>query len=613
MAITVTSYGAAFPATTFLSEYLLTTSTTFLSGFETGSRSRGTTYYETRNSTRTAISSTTSESTILGTNNGNTVTPVEFESLQASDANSVGFSVFNTAIVSTVVGTTEVFVVDTDYEDGGYFEEQTFAQTQTTRDSSTATTTTATSFTTSRNSADEVSFYTATTTKSVTTSTTATATFETFGTSAVSSSRLSRGVESTEYVYAAPDEVLWVASATGFDSQAIITAVGSTATSHSRKLGNASTVNITTNNANVTWAASTHGTLSETGSFTIRTFAAFTTTIIRTLTSFSVGTLTGNVVSSFSNRLPHLTDTYTTQTFTTSTSSYVRSNYSLVAAGGSGASSEALTSSGVIVSRYPVRVADRGLEYEQLRTIAVSTSFPYTRAIPGYSLVTKSGATVAGNSLVTTGAPAWFYLPAVFSDTSTTFFNNVHVLNRRTGGFMTYTDEVSGWLTGLTVGSDSSLATTITFAQHRRGRYVPLPGSFAKYTVSKDSFTYTRSTSTNSTTASTTTSTLLDLAGGTSRIEEGLRVSGFSPFVFGFYSAQTIGGGVPSGETNFANVVGPAKINNSTVSTFGGSLSSTTDTSGTASFVNALATMYAVTATGTANDIVTQRNITSMV
>lgn len=612
MAITVTSYGAAGPATTFLSEVNVSNSTGNTGA--SSSRTTASSFYESRNSTQTIQSQTTSGSSSTATGTGS--------SSSASSSNSTVFTaavlavsvaVSNSAIVSSVMATTETFIVDTDFEDGGYWDETTFSQTQTTRTASTATTTEGSAYTTSKDSNDKISFYSTTTTQSVTTSTTATSTFETFGTSSASS-QVTLGQESSQFVYAAPDEVLWIASATGFDSQAIITAVGSTATSHSRKLGNASTVNITTgNNANVTWAASTHGTLSETGSFTTRIFASFTTTIIRTLTSFSFGTLTGNVVSSFSNRLPHLTDTYTTLTFTTSTSSYVRSNYSLVAAGGTGASSEALTSSVTFLSLYPVRIANGGLEYESFSGNVVSTSFPYTRAIPGYSRVTRSGATVAGNSLVTTVAPAWFYRPAVFSDTSTTFFNNVHAVNRRTGGFMTYTDEVSGWLTGLTVGSDSSVATTITFAEHRRGRYVPLPGSFAKYTVSNDSFTYTRSTSTNSTTASTTTSTLLDLAGGTSRIEEGRRVSGFSPFVFGFYSAQTIGGGVPSGETNFANVVGPAKINNSTVSTFGGSLSSTTNTSGTASFVNALATMYAVTATNTLADIVTQRNITSMV
>ena len=607
MAIIVTSYGAAGPATTFLSEVNVSNSTGNTGA--SSSRTTASSYYLSQNSTQTIFSSTSSGSSSTATGTGSSSsTSTSVSAVSTASVFTFPVAVSNSAIVSSVMATTETFIVDTDFEDGGYWDETTFSQTQTTRTASTATTTEGSAYTTSKDSNDKISFYSTTTTQSVTTSTTATSTFETFGTSSASS-QVTFGQESSQFVYAAPDEVLWIASATGFDSQAIITAVGSTATSHSRKLGNASTVNITTgNNANVTWAASTHGTVSETGSYTIRPFAAFTTTIIRTLT--------GNVVSSFSNRLPHLTDTYTTQTVTTSTSSYVRSSYSLVAAGGTGASSEALTSSVIFLSRYPVRIANGGLEYESLSGNVVSTSFPYTRAIPGYSRVTESAATVAGNSLVTTGAPAWFYLPAVFSDTSTTFFNNVHVLNRRTGGFMTYTDEVSGWLTGLTVGSDSSVATTITFAQHRRGRYVPLPGSFAKYTVSKDSFTYTRSTSTNSTTASTTSSTLLDLAGQSRLLEEGVRVASLSsqsPFLAGFFTGQTIGGGVPSGETNFANVVGPAKINNSTVSTFNGSLSSTTNTSATASFVNALATMYAVTATGTANDIVTQRNITSMV
>ena len=602
MAITVTSYGAALPATTFLSEYLLTTSTTFVSGFETGSRSRGTTYYEARNSTRTAISSTTSESTILGTNNGDTVTPVELETLQASDAGSVGFSVFNTAIVSTVVGTTEVFVVDTDYFEGGYFEEQTFAQTRTTRDSSTATTTTATSFTTSRDSADEVSFYTATTTKSVTTLTTATATFETFGTSSVSSSRLSVGVESTEYVYAAPDEVLWVASAAAFNSRAVLTAVGSTATSHSRKLDNVSLADITTvSGAAVTWAASTQGTLSKTESFNRTTFGPSTKTIIRSLTTFPG--VFGNVVSQFSTKLPHLTDTYTFQTFAVTTGSYLESSYNLVAPGGSGVASEQQTSSVTFISRFLAQRAQRGLTFEQTATKAASTAFAYTRSVAGYSRVTQSGASVEGNSLIGTAPARWVYSPAANSNISLSSPLIVHGVSRRTSGFMTYTDNVSGWITGLTVPTDSSLATTVTFAKHRRDRNILLPGSFEKYTVSKDSFTYTRSTATESGTTSTTSSTLLALAGQSTLVEDG----GF------FGTGQTIGGAAQTGETIFANVVGPAKVNNSTTSNFGPALSSTTNTAGTASFVNPLATLWAATATNTIADIVTQRNITSLV
>ena len=602
MAITVTSYGAALPATTFLSEYLLTTSTTFVSGFETGSRSRGTTYYQTRDSTRTAISSTTSESTILGTNNGDTVTPVELETLQASDAGSVGFSVFNTAIVSTVVGTTEVFVVDTDYFEGGYFEEQTFAQTQTARDSSTATTTTATSFTTSRDSADEVSFYTATTTKSVTTSTTATATFETFGTSSVSSSRLSVGVESTEYVYAAPDEVLWVASAAAFNSRAVLTAVGSTATSHSRKLDNVSLADITTvSGAAVTWAFSTQGTLSKTESFNRTTFGPSTKTIIRSLTTFPG--VFGNVVSQFSTKLPHLTDTYTFQTFAVTTGSYLESSYNLVAPGGSGVASEQQTSSVTFISRFLAQRAQRGLTFEQTATKAASTAFAYTRSVAGYSRVTQSGASVEGNSLIGTAPARWVYSPAANSNISLSSPLIVHGVSRRTSGFMTYTDNVSGWITGLTVPTDSSLATTVTFAKHRRDRNILLPGSFEKYTVSKDSFTYTRSTATESGTTSTTSSTLLALAGQSTLVEDG----GF------FGTGQTIGGAAQTGETIFANVVGPAKVNNSTTSNFGPALSSTTNTAGTASFVNPLATLWAATATNTIADIVTQRNITSLV
>ena len=502
------------------------------------------------------------------------------------------------------MGYAETFIVDTDYEEGGYEDITTIAITSTTRTSSTATTTSGsgiTAFTTSKNTDNKISFYSTTTTRDVTTLTTATATFETFGTSSVSTV-LTSYQQSSEFVYAAPDEVLWIVSATGFNSQAVLTAVGTTATSHSRRLESWTKINATylSSGDDITWPASTQGTLSQTGSYSVTTWGTTATTIIRTLTN--------TTISNFSNRLPHLTNTKTTFTYTTTSSSYVQSSYSLVAPGNPGVvrASEIATSSVTFLSRYPVRRAESGLEYEELRTLAVSTSFLYTRAIPGYARI-NSNESAAGESLIYNPATAWFYTTLAES------FSNVHAVNRRTGGFMTYTDEVSGWLTGLTVGSDSSVATTITFAEHRRGRYVPLPGSFAKYTVSNDSFTYTRSTSTNSTTASTTTSTLLDLAGGTSRIEEGLRVSGFSPFVFGFYSAQTIGGGVPSGETNFANVVGPAKINNSTVSTFGGSLSSTTNTSGTASFVNALATMYAVTATNTLADIVTQRNITSMV
>lgn len=604
MAITVTSYGAAFPATTFLSEYLLTTSTTFLSGFETGSRSQGTTYYETRDSTRRAISSTTSESTILGTNNGNTVTPVEFESLIASDANSVGLFVFNTAIVSTAVGTTEVFVED----DPGYFEEQTFAQTQTTRNSSTATTTTATSFTTSRDSADEVSFYTATTTKSVTTSTTATATFETFGTSSVSSSRLSGGVESTEYVYAAPDEVLWVASAAAFNSRAVLTAVGSTATSHSRKLDNVSLADITTaSGAVVTWPESTQGTLSKTESFNTITFGPATKTIIRSLTTFPG--LFGNVVSQFSTKLPHVTDTYTLKTVAVTSGSYVESSYSLVAPGGSGVASEQQTASVTFISRFPVQRAQRGLTFEQIFTKAASTAFAYTRAVSGYSRVTQSGASVEGNSLISTAPTQWAYSifdnPVLLPDFSSVLKSPfiVHGVSRRTSGFMTYTDNVSGWITGLTVPTDSSLATTVTFARHRRDRNVLLPGSFEKYTVSKNSFTYTRSTAAESGTTSTTSSTLLALAGQSTLVEDG----GF------FGSGQTIGGGAQTGETIFANVVGLAKVNNSVTSNFGSALSSTTNTAGSASFVNAMATLWAAPATNTIADIVTQRNITSMV
>jgi hypothetical protein len=503
------------------------------------------------------------------------------------------------------MGYAETFIVDTDYEEGGYEDITTIAITSTTRTSSTATTTSGsgiTAFTTSKNTDNKISFYSTTTTRDVTTLTTATATFETFGTSSVSTV-LTSYQQSSEFVYAAPDEVLWIASATGFNAQAVLTAVGTTATSHSRRLESWTKINATylSSGADITWPASTQGTLSQTGSYSVTTWGTTATTIIRTLTN--------TTISNFSNRLPHLTNTKTTLTYTTTSSSYVQSSFSLVAPGFNARASEIATSSVTFLSRYPVRRAESGLEYEELRTLAVSTSFLYTRAIFGYQRI-NSNESAAREFLIYNPATAWFYTTLAES------FNNVHVLNRRTGGFMTYTDELSGWLTGLTVGSDSSVATTITFAQHRRGRYVPLPGSFAKYTVSKDSFTYTRSTSTNSTTASTTSSTLLDLAGQSRLLEEGVRVASLSsqsPFLRGFFTGQTIGGGVPSGETNFANVVGPAKINNSTVSTFNGSLSSTTNTSATASFVNALATMYAVTATGTANDIVTQRNITSMV
>jgi trimeric autotransporter adhesin len=640
--IAVISYGDLLEGTTYRSQNSFSTLITFSTLTENAGNPGGTSYTESaseasttgmvlRDSTKTEItgsSSSSSSSSFSFSRSTQSFTFTykesffgpELTSTQPSSGTSgtgsnsqsssglVSFSstltntytaaVYNTAYVTSLESESEVYVED---EDGGYFETQTYAETKTTRVSSTSTTTQSSVFTTSKDSDDKISFNGQSTTLNVTTSTTATATFESFW-ATTASTVLTVGQDSTYLFYAAPDEVLWsLPEVGGFSSAAILTQIGNTVTSLSEKLNFQSVIPITTSSAG--------GTLS----FPSAVVSGFETgSYIRTTTQ---GTSSRTVFPNGQGVLPVVTSSFAINRITTTSSSYLKYNYNVQRVGGVGAFATAARNEPfVYFSQYPVKIAFLGLEYETLATRYVSTQIAYSVALEGYSNVgSETSVTVAGNSLVNffPTQTTWGFGQNVLGTGGYDLtLSNIFANTRRSEGIMTSSADPQGWLTGVSVPtSETSRRTTVQMAQHYSGRHVPLPGSFEKYTVSKNSFTYTLSTSAESTasvsTTSTTSSTLLALA-GSARTSEG-------SFAFGAVSAR-IGGGAQIDETIFANVVGVAKVNNSAVSTFGANLSSTTGTNGTASFVHALPTIYAVPVTPQKGaGVLTQRNITTLV
>lgn len=470
----------------------------------------------------------------------------------------------NTSYTSSIVNSIEsTSLASSVAEFGEYFYEESYSETKTTRTVSTVTTAQAFFYTTSSSPDSVVVFDAQTTTQNITTTATATGTFERLG--LVSNTTVTTLGQAQYLVFQAENaEVLWVLPTTNqFTDFVELTRVASTATKTT-----VGPLNLFGDIIDITTASSYVDipTVSSAAS-QASTCVTTTTVITQPLFLFTQG----------SDFLPVRTTSFSNQNLaalTTTTRSFFAISIFKSAGGGRAVgATQNVTSFYTFPSFYPYRTVDLGgVQYDVLRARPVSSEFVYAAAVPGYSFVDSGVAqtqTIQGNSFVE--KPRVFGY-GLFDDQRVP----VAVTSFQTG-WLTSSAGPGGFLSGPNVGTETSNRTQISVAKHYRSSFVAMPGSFSRYTIAQNSLTYTVSTSTAGTTTSTTSSTVLNLAGSTQTTIS---------TVFDVASSRTIGGAAQPNETIFANAFGFAKLNNSTLTFFGGNMSSTTESSASASFLN---------------------------
>jgi hypothetical protein len=409
----------------------------------------------------------------------------------------------------------------------------------------------------------------------------------------------SSGIRDTHYFfYAEPGEVLWVVPpAANFSAHAVLTDAGSTATSFSFSSATNQTVALQEVNASASIAVGAQSTV----------LSSSTASYIRTTTAVEPTTIYANL-----NRFPpSVTPTSSGgRLFTTTSGTYLVSSFAFLFFGQSYAAYSTVDRSSVeiVTSVAKRRIISRGLPLDSLFTRITSTSTNFKVPAPNISVLGDDpNETRAGNAYRPTEDYATSFL---YTEAGNQALNIWAGTDLNTGWLDGLNTTPGGWLTGLTVPLNATDRTTnVLVARNFQRSYVAFPGSFEKYTLLKNSITYTLSTTATGTetgTVSTTESAMLGLSGSTNR----------TPEVFSAFGNTRLGGQVQSNETHYANIYGPAKLNNTSTTFFDGSLSSTTsfNTAQRATRAEMLATLTPITAAApAANVIAMPRHIFTLV
>lgn len=249
------------------------------------------------------------------------------------------------------------------------------------------------------------------------------------------------------------------------------------------------------------------------------------------------------------------------------------------------------------------------------KTVAIIPGVNPTAALSeGQELI--SGYTSEGNAVFTVPASDEQNFGRIAVEQTFSRFEQINMAPR---GFMTNSSEIERSITlnGTTVAN-------VTTAKQYRHASVLMPGSFAHYTVSRDSLTYTRSTLSDGQSAKITSSTTLEAQGPpatvTSRASSensrtftrllfGQKPGPFFPTIFTTESPGIFGNADPFGSYGFA-AVGPLKIGSLSSQFTGGS-----SWSGTTSAFNRVFVPLLITRDTDNRDITRsqQRNFTDLI